>query len=240
MSESLETFTADGLERVLVVVAHPDDAEYGASCAVASWTAQGVEVTYLLLTRGEARIRTMPPAETAVLREREQRAGCAAVGVEDVRFLDHPDGLLEHTPALRRDIAQVIREVQPQMVVTPTWELESPWGLNHVDHRVCGLAVVDAIRDADNPWIFPELAKDGLKPWATKRLMVAGHTQLTHGIDVSGAPLEAGIRSLEAHEAYLAALPWHPAPREMLTGMTAGQGERLGVDSAVLVHVWDM
>lgn len=70
--------------------------------------------------------------------------------------------------------------------------------------------------------------------------MVAGHTQLTHGIDVSGAPLEAGIRSLEAHEAYLAALPWHPAPREMLTGMTAGQGERLGVDSAVLVHVWDM
>ncbi|PFG20859.1 PIG-L deacetylase family protein [Serinibacter salmoneus] len=237
MSESLETFTPDGLERVLVVVAHPDDAEYGASCAVAAWTAQGVAVTYLLLTRGEAGIRGMPPERTAVVREAEQRAGCAAVGVSDVRFLDHPDGLLQHTPQLRRDIARVIREVRPQLVVTPTWELEAPWGLNHVDHRVCGLAVVDAMRDADNPWLFPELLEEGLEPWATQRLMVAGHTRLTHGVDVSGPPLEAGIASLEAHEAYLAALPWHPAPRQMLAEMTAGQGQRIGVANAVLVRV---
>ncbi|WP_313558616.1 PIG-L deacetylase family protein, partial [Miniimonas arenae] len=104
-TDVLPLFELDGARRVLVVVAHPDDAEYGASCAVASWTAAGAEVTYLLLTRGEAGIRGTDPVETAVLREAEQRAGCAAVGVTDVRFLDEPDGELAAGLALRRAVA---------------------------------------------------------------------------------------------------------------------------------------
>ncbi|HCX85196.1 MAG TPA: GlcNAc-PI de-N-acetylase, partial [Micrococcales bacterium] len=137
-------------------------------------------------------------------------------------------------------VARVIRQVRPEVVVTLTWELESPWGLNHADHRVCGATVVDAVRDADNPWVFRELVAEGLEPWKAPRLVVTGHSALTHGIDVSGEPLERGIASLEAHAAYLAALPDHPAPREMLTGMTASQGPRVGTSHAVLVHVWDM
>ncbi|TNU73624.1 PIG-L family deacetylase [Miniimonas arenae] len=240
-TDTLPLFELAGAERVLVVVAHPDDAEYGASCAVASWTAAGVEVTYLLLTRGEAGIRGLDPAETAVLREAEQRAGCAAVGVRAVRFLDAPDGELVAGLELRRAVTRVIRQVRPDVVVTITWELEAPWGLNHADHRVCGVTVVDAVRDADNPWTFRELLEEeGLEPWKAPRLVVTGHRALTHGIDVTGEPLEQGIASLEAHAAYLAALPDHPAPREMLTGMTAAQGPRAGVANAVLVHVWDM
>lgn len=230
----------DSFERVLCVVAHPDDAEYGTSCAVAAWTARGVEVVYLLLTRGEAGIRTLDPAETAVLREREQIEGSAAVGVTDVRFLDFPDGELTPSLELRREVARVIREVRPDVVVTGSWELEAPWGLNHVDHRVCGITVVDAVRDADNPWIFPELREAGLEPWAARTLLVGGHSTPTHGVNVSGAPLEAGIASLEAHRVYLEAIPDHPPARPFLTGMTAAQGPAIGVANGVLFHRWDL
>lgn len=243
-SRALPGLSLGDTRRALVVVAHPDDAEYGASCAVAAWTAAGTAVTYLLLTRGEAGIASMDPAEVGPLREQEQRAGCAAVGVSDVRFLGHPDGELGGTGStpleLRRDIARVIRQVRPEVVLTPTWELEVPWGLNHADHRACGLAVVDAVRDAANPWVMRELVADGLEPWSARRLVVTGHSTPTHAIDVGGDALERGIASLEAHRVYLAALPWHPAPREMLTTSTREQGHRAGLENAVLVSVWEV
>src|SRR3954469_3073080 len=90
-------FPPDAFERVLCVVAHPDDVEYGTSSAVAAWTSQGVEVTYLLLTRGEAGMDSLAPTETAELRMREQVAGSHAVGVSQVDFLDHPDGVLVYS-----------------------------------------------------------------------------------------------------------------------------------------------
>src|SRR3954451_10902938 len=90
-------FDDDAFERVLCVVAHPDDVEYGTSSAVAAWTSQGVEVAYLLLTHGEAGMPPLPPAETAELRVREQVAGSFAVGVSQVEFLDHPDGVLVYS-----------------------------------------------------------------------------------------------------------------------------------------------
>ncbi|WP_454294952.1 PIG-L deacetylase family protein [Salana multivorans] len=240
---TLPALDLGGVERILVVVAHPDDAEYGTSCAVASWTTAGLEVTYLLLTRGEAGIRDLPPEECGPLRTQEQINGCAAVGVaaENVRFLGLPDGEVTGGLALRREIARVIRQVRPDVVVVSSWELESPWGLNHSDHRACGVATVDAIRDADNPWVFRDLAEqEELEPWKVGRLLVAGGAAPTHAIDVTGEPLERGIASLEAHEAYLAALPWHPAPRDMLTEMTTDGGSAAGVEHAVLVTQWAM
>src|SRR3954453_8404582 len=95
----------ESFRRVLCVVAHPDDIEYGSSAAVASWTARGIEVGYLLLTRGEAGMDALSPAETRELRTREQLAGSAEVGVRRVEFRDHPDGVLEYGLSLRRDIA---------------------------------------------------------------------------------------------------------------------------------------
>src|SRR5690554_249490 len=103
-SDLLPHFPDDDLERVLCVVAHPDDIEYGTSAAVARWTARGVDVRYLLLTRGEAGISTMAPDETAKLRMREQRAAGDAVGVSQIEFLTYPDGVLVYSLDMRRDI----------------------------------------------------------------------------------------------------------------------------------------
>lgn len=240
MASTLPLLDDGDLRRVLCVAAHPDDLEYGTSCAVAAWTARGVEVTYLLLTRGEAGIRDVDPAQTGPLREHEQVVGSRAVGVTDVRFLDQPDGALTASLELRREVARVIRDVRPDAVVVGTWELETSWGLNHADHRACGISVVDAVRDADNPWSFPELAAEGLEPWAARTLLVSAHSEPTHGVDVTGAPLEGGIASLEAHRVYLDALPDHPPVRPFLTEMTAAQGPAVGVPHAVLVHRWDL
>jgi LmbE family N-acetylglucosaminyl deacetylase len=236
----LISLPADTFTRVLCVVAHPDDMEYGASSAVAAWTAAGVDVHYLLLTRGGAGIDTMHPAQTAEVRSAEQTAACKAVGVEDVEFLDHTDGVLEYGLTLRRDIARAIRRVRPDAVVTGAWDLEVMGGLNQADHRAAGLATLDAVRDAGNRWVFPELVDDSLEPHSVRWLLVVGHDQPTHGVDVTGAPLEAGIRSLEAHATYLAALPWHPPPREVVEWIAGAGGPALGIEHAVLFRAWDL
>lgn len=233
MTEHLPHLDLGDAQRILCVAAHPDDLEYGTSAAVAAWTEEGHAVTYLLLTRGEAGIRGLPPHECGPVREREQVAGSRAVGVTDVRFLTEVDGQVAESVRLRQQIAGVIRKTRPDVVVTPTWELEVPWGLNHADHRACGMSVVDAIRDADNPWVFPELAAEGLEPWAARDLLVAAHGEPNCVVDVSGEPLERAIASLEAHEVYFAALPEHPAPREFLTQMTSAAGPLGGCEHAV-------
>ncbi len=225
---------------MLCVVAHPDDVEYGTSAAIAKWTTRGVEVAYLLLTAGEAGMQR-PPEETRPLRAAEQRAACAAVGVSDLTVLNHPDGMLVYSLDLRRDIARAIREFLPDVVVCGSWEVEFVAGLNQADHRAAGLACADAVRDADNTWVFPELAAtEGLPKWGTTWLLVSGDNRPTHGVDVTGAPLEAGIASLEAHAGYLGDLSGHPTPRDLITGITAAQGKPLGVTNAVLFRAYKL
>ena len=236
----VEPFPTNAFQRVLCVVAHPDDVEYGTASAVAAWTSQGAEVAYLLLTHGEAGMDASPPDATAELRVREQVAGSHAVGVSQVDFLHYPDGVLVYSLEMRRDIARAIRRFRPDAVVVGTWEVEFVAGLNQADHRVAGLAALDAVRDAGNRWVFPELVEvEGLAPWSPRWLLVAGDPRPTHGVDVTGDPLERGIASLEAHGEYLAGIPGHPPPRLMLTGITAVQGRRLGVAHAVLFRAFD-
>lgn len=222
----VELFSPVDVERMLCVVAHPDDMEYGASAAVAEWTARGVKVAYLLLTAGEAGIRGMSPAEVGPLRAREQRRACDIVGVQDLTILDLPDGLLEPSIATRAHIARAIRRFRPQAVMCTDWNLEVPWGLNHVDHRAAGLATVDAIRDADNPWIFPEQLGDGVEAWSTTWLLVTG-TEPSHAIALDRRSVEKGVASLEAHEVYLRELPDHVPPREIVEGAAAAGAQAL-------------
>lgn len=235
----LPPLPADAFERVLCVVAHPDDLEYGTSAAVAAWTSAGADVAYLLLTRGEAGIDGSPPERTAQVRVREQSAAAAVVGVTKVEFLEHPDGTLVPSLEIRRDIARSIRRHRPDAVVVGTWAEEFAAGLNQADHRVAGLATLDAVRDAGNRWVFPELLEEGLEPWSPRWLLVAAHAEPTHGVNVTGYALEGGIASLEAHAEYLAGLPDHPSPRPMLTGITALEGRRMGVGHAVLFRAYD-
>ena len=229
----------EDFDRVLVVVAHPDDIEYGLSAAVAKWTDAGKEVDYYLLTRGEAGIDTMPPDEAGPLREREQQAASAVVGVTTVHFGDHHDGVVEYGTALRRDIAREIRRRKPDLVVAGPHEMFLGGRPNQADHRAVGLAAIDAVADAGNRWIFPELVEEGDDPWHVRRLALAGPSVPSHFVDVTGY-LERAVASLEEHRTYNAALPADfPAPRELLTMVLGRTGQAVGVEHAVALRVFD-
>ncbi|MGW0947112.1 PIG-L deacetylase family protein [Streptomyces sp. NPDC002623] len=230
-------------QRALAVVAHPDDLEYGCSAAVAAWTDAGREVVYVLATRGEAGIDTVPPAECGPLREREQRASAAVVGVSTVEFLDHRDGVIEYGPALRRDIAAAIRRHRPELVITLNHR--DTWGgvaWNTPDHVAVGRAVLDAAGDAGNRWIFPELVEQGLEPWNGVRwVAVAGSATPSHAVDAS-AGLERAVGSLLEHRSYIAALTDEEPEtyvRGFLTGVAKSVGERFGGRPAVAFELFN-
>jgi LmbE family N-acetylglucosaminyl deacetylase len=217
-------------DTVLCVVAHPDDLEYGTAAAVDKWVRAGKTVTYLLVTRGEAGIDTMAPAEAGPLREREEREGAARVGVDVVEFLDgFTDGVVEYGLPLRRAIAREIRIRRPDVVVSTTYADHFPGGfVNQADHRAVGLATVDAKADAGNRWIFPDLLDEGHEPWQVKQLFVTADPEPTHFVDTSDH-FEAAVASLEAHDAYLAALgPDYPKPRDLLQMILGGPAEVTG------------
>jgi LmbE family N-acetylglucosaminyl deacetylase len=217
-------------DSALAVVAHPDDMEYGSAAAVARWTSQGKTVRYLLATRGEAGIDSMDPAEAGRVRTAEQVASCAAVGVREPEFLDHPDGMIHDSMRLRREISAAIRLYRPDVVLTGSHrDLFGPGMFNMADHRIVGLAALDAVRDAANRWVFRDLrGPDGavLEPWSGVRFTaVGGSIAPSHAVDVSDH-LDAGIASLEAHEAYLAGLRGHPSAEtlvRMMAGFAAGR-----------------
>ena len=230
-------------QRCLAVAAHPDDIEYGTASAVARWTAQGKQVTYLLATRGEAGIDGMHPDKAAPLREQEERNGAREVGVDVVEFLDHRDGVVEGGPALRRDIVRSIRRHRPEIIVSGTFEIRMMGGMaNQADHRAVGLAALDAARDAGNRWIFPELLDEGLEPWGGVRMVCfAGANVPTHGVDVTGEPLQRGIRSLAAHDEYTKGLGGSgPEPGPFLTWIAKSAGQALGVEAAALFEVYNL
>jgi LmbE family N-acetylglucosaminyl deacetylase len=138
------------------------------------------------------------------LREAEERNGAALVGVHNVEFLGFPDGLVEYGIELRRAIAAAIRRLQPHLVLTMNFDLT--WGpggsINHADHRVVGLATIDAVRDAANRWLFTE---DG-EPWSGVRATYVFATpEPTHYVDVSDT-IEVAVASLQAHRGYLEGL----------------------------------
>ena len=239
---SLPHLDESGMERVLCVVAHPDDMEYGAAAAVARWTASGIDVRYVLATSGEAGIDGLAPDEAGPLREQEERDGAAIVGVEVVEFLGHRDGIVEYGLPLRRDIARAIRRHRPDTIVAMTHrERFVGGGTNQADHRAVGLATLDASKDAGNRWIFSELLDEGHEPWSgVRRVMYVGSAEATHGVDVTGF-VDASIASLRAHAAYLAGLSGgFPPPEEFLPMMAAGGGMALGVEAGVLFEVYDL
>ncbi|MGH7732680.1 MAG: PIG-L deacetylase family protein [Gemmatimonadales bacterium] len=217
--------------RAVAVVAHPDDLEYGAAAAVARWTSQGKHVAYLLATRGEAGIQGMAPDQVGPLRVEEERRSAAVVGVHEVHFLDHADGLVENGLPLRRDLAAVLRQERPDVVITMNFDLT--WGdtgmVNHADHRAVGLAVLDAVRDAANPWVFT----DAGPAWGgASEVYVAAAADPTHFVDVT-ATIGAGVDSLREHKAYLDGLGRDFDPDEFLRNMAGYTGMAAGCEYAV-------
>lgn len=174
------------VERALVVAAHPDDADFGAAATIAGWVRAGIQVTLLCLTHGEQGAR--PDADIAKvpeLREREQRAASAELGVTDVRFLPgHRDGWLEPTFDLQREIVKVIRDVRPQRVLCQSPER---WYdrimASHPDHLAAGEATIRACYPAaENPFAWPEINMDF---WHVGEIWLMAHPDADHPVDVT-------------------------------------------------------
>lgn len=226
-------------ERALCVAAHPDDLEYGTAVAVAHWMRHGKRVNYLMVTRGEAGMDSIRPEEAARIREHEERASAAAVGVGAVDFLSHTDGNVEYGLELRRDLARVIRMQKPEVVIGIYFGFRWPGGAyNQADHRHVGMALLDAVRDAGNRWVFPEL-NEFTEPWDGVELVAfQGSPEATHLQPVDGADLESGVASLEAQAAYLAELSAEFDARTFLTESVTAAGNQGGVPLGVAFEVF--
>ncbi len=192
----------DGVDRVLVVTAHPDDVDFGAAGSVAVWIDAGIEVAYCVVTDGDAggSDLTMPRTEMAALRRDEQRKAAAAVGVSDVRFLGFPDGRLEPSLELRRAISAVIRRFRPDRVVTQSPDRN--WSriyASHPDHLAAGEAATCAVYpDARNPFAFPELLEEGLEPHVVPELWLMATDRADRAVDVT-ARFDAKLAALRSH-----------------------------------------
>jgi LmbE family N-acetylglucosaminyl deacetylase len=191
------------VRRVLAVMAHPDDVDFSAAGSVATWTDKGIEVTYLIVTDGDAGgfDPSVPRGDIAGIRRAEQAAAARCVGVGDVRWLGYPDGRMEATLGLRRDIARVIRQVRPDRVViqSPERDYERIYP-SHPDHRAVGSAALDAVYpDARNPFAFPELLRDeGLDAWTAREVWISAGRPPNHHVDVTDV-FDRKLAALQAH-----------------------------------------
>src|SRR5215469_17900331 len=192
------------VSRILVIAAHPDDVDFGSAGTIARWTAEGREVIYCIVTDGDAGGSDpgISRSDMATLRRAEQTAAASQVGVHDLRFLGYPDGRVEATLELRRDLARVIRQVRPQRVVCPSPERNyTRIGIGHPDHRAVGSAALDAVYpDARNPFAFPELReRESLAAWTVREVWVAGGPDPNHYVDVTET-FPRKLAALRAHE----------------------------------------
>jgi LmbE family N-acetylglucosaminyl deacetylase len=192
--------------RVLVIMAHPDDIEFGVSGSVARWIDEGAQVTYVIATDGAAGSNdpNADPDELRDLRKQEQIAAAMAVGMQpsDVIFLDYADGTLTPTIELRRDLTRLIRRYQPDRVITfdPTTLMVDQMGyINHPDHVAIGQATLHAVfPSAETRLIFPELLAEGLEPHKVKELWMMLSAQEATFVDVT-AQLERKLAALRCH-----------------------------------------
>lgn len=190
--------TEERCDRVMMIAAHPDDPEFGCAGTIAKWAQQGKEITYVLLTSGDkgSHDPSVRPGEIAERRESEQRAAAAVLGVRDVIFLRHPDGLLENTLALRQQLCGLIREHQPHIVITI-----DPWRRYqlHPDHRAAGMATLDAVYAAREWYIFAEQLRTERGPWRVKEVYLFWAEAPDHWEDITET-IDARIAALRCHE----------------------------------------
>jgi LmbE family N-acetylglucosaminyl deacetylase len=193
----------DDIERVLVVGAHPDDIDFGAAGTVAKLTDHGVHVAYCLVTDGDAGgfDPDVPRYEIPGIRRAEQTAAAAHVGVEELHFLGYPDGRVEVTLELRRDLSRIIRITRPDVVIcqSPERNYDRIYA-SHPDHLATGEATLCAVYpDSRNPFAYPELMAEGHEPWTVNEVWLAAHPEHNHYIDVTDQ-LDRKLAALHAHE----------------------------------------
>jgi LmbE family N-acetylglucosaminyl deacetylase len=229
------------INRVLVVTAHPDDVDFGAAGTIAAWTDAGVEVSYAVITSGDAgeAFPDTPRSEVSALREAEQLAAAKCVGVSDVRFLHYQDGTLTPSIELRRDISRVIRQVRPDRVL-----IQSPerwWEriyASHPDHLAAGEAAIGAVYpDARNPWAHPSLLEDeGLEPWTAREVWVMASPHAEHTVDITDT-FDRKVAALQAHASQTVN---NPDLEGMLRSWSAGIAARFGLPDVRLAELFQV
>ncbi len=202
-------------ERAMVIVAHPDDIEFGSAGTVAAWVKGGAEVCYVLCTSGDVGIAEagMTKAQAAAIREAEQTAAAASVGVKDVVYLREPDGMLENSIDLRRKLVREIRRFRPEAVICmdPTVMWVGDGYINHPDHRAAGTAAVDAIFPAaGQPNLFEELAAEGLRAHKPRKVFVTSFRQGEVAVDITDT-IDLKLSALRQHASQMKG--WDPEPR---------------------------
>lgn len=209
------------LQRVMVIAAHPDDPEFGCAGTILKWAELGRHITYVLLTSGDkgSHDPDLRPGRLAALRETEQRAAAAALGVEQVLFLRRPDGLLENSLDLRRELAGIVRQHRPDIVLAI-----DPWRHYqlHPDHRAAGQAALDAVWSAREWNIFPEQLVDGVDPWRVRQVYLFWTDNPDYWEDISCC-LDRRIAALMQHASQLGAEPEKLAERVRQRVREAGE-----------------
>lgn len=219
--------------RFMVVVAHPDDADFGPAGTAARWIDEGSEGWLVCCTSGDAGADDwrQDPLELAATREAEQRDAARIIGYAGVSFLHQPDGALASDLALREQLVREIRTFRPDAVlaVDPETIFYSDGGVNHVDHRTAGLAAVDAVYPAArNGMSFPWLARDGLEPHAVRRLLLFWSNRPNAVVDTTRT-LDRKLSALRAHASQIR----HPEQLEpRIRAWSREEGEAAGVEAA--------
>jgi LmbE family N-acetylglucosaminyl deacetylase len=206
MTQEITYIEADwqGVERVLVIMAHPDDPDFICAGTVAQMTRQGIEVTYMILTNGDKGNHNPEITRNQLIafRKIEQRNAAAACGVKEVLFMGEEDGFLRPTRAIRQRVTREIRRIKPQLIICqdPDRYLVGDSYINHPDHRNAGLVALEAIFPAaDNPMFYPEMADEGYAPHKVSQLYVHGPNDANVKIDVTDA-VEAKIEAILCHK----------------------------------------
>ncbi|MGH3671879.1 MAG: PIG-L deacetylase family protein [Pseudonocardiaceae bacterium] len=194
----------DQIRRILVVAAHPDDVDFGSGGTVATWTGAGLEVSYCIVTDGDAGgfDPAVPRSAIGAIRRDEQRKAAAVLGVTDVEFLGYPDGRLQVSIELRRDIARVIRRVRPDRMAVPSphRDLRNAY-VSHPDHTAAGEAALCAIYpDARNPFAHAELlTEEGLEAHTVPEVWImSSNDRADHYVDITDT-FDRKIAALRAH-----------------------------------------
>lgn len=214
-------------KRVMVIAAHPDDPEFGCAGTIAKWADEGKEIYYCLVTSGDVGTRdlTITPGQLASLREKEQRAAAQELGVKDVVFLHHHDGMVVNDMHLRRELALILRKYQPEVVVTI-----DPWRHYqlHPDHRAAGQGALDAIIAARERLIFPEQLVDGYELCRPKAVFLFWTENADVYVDISST-IDRRIAALRQH----ASQTGHRDDlEERIRKMARETGEKAGMEYA--------
>jgi LmbE family N-acetylglucosaminyl deacetylase len=230
----------EGVERILVVCAHPDDVDFGMAGSVAVWVKAGMEVAYCIVTDGDAggSDRSVSRPDMAVVRREEQRAAAAEVGVSDLAFLGYPDGRLFPTIELRRDISRQIRLHRPQRLVCQSPErLWDRIGASHPDHLAAGEASVCAVYpDARNPFAHPELLEEGLEPHTVAQLWMMAGRSPDRAVDITDT-YDRKIAALRQHRSQVGEGEWLD---ERIRTWVEGAGRAAGLEEGRLAELFQV